>query len=156
MLLYGGIASGKGFVCWLSVLSMASLPLRHDRPLVNGAPCLSEPGHDRPSGGRTPDLRGRRGLGGEWMPPPDGSECFTRRSRHLLLCRPCCQLLLFIQGRSPNAIKNHWHSVVKKKPLPHELVAVSIRRYPQGTFHQGLKKTHVMMLPCRHMSFMVL
>ena len=55
-----------------SVLSMASLPLLRDddafylfdRPLVDGAPCLREPGHDRPSGGRTPGLQGPRGLGG--------------------------------------------------------------------------------------------
>jgi len=31
---------------------------------VDGAPRLREPGHDRPSGGRTPDLQGPRGLGG--------------------------------------------------------------------------------------------
>ena len=62
-----------------SVLSMASLPLLRDddafylfdrplvdgdRPLVDGATCLREPGHDRPSGGRTPGLQGPRGLGG--------------------------------------------------------------------------------------------
>jgi len=55
-----------------SVLSMASLPLLRDddafylfdQPLVDGAPCLREPGHDRPSGGRTPGLQGPRGLAG--------------------------------------------------------------------------------------------
>ena len=74
-----------------SVLSKASLPPRHDWPLVDGASCLREPGHDRPSGGRTPDLRGPRGLRGEWMPPPAGCEWFTEES-HLLLC--VCVLLL--------------------------------------------------------------
>ncbi len=49
----------------VSALSIASIPLRHDRHLVDGTPCLREPRHDRPGplGAGRPTFVGRGGGG---------------------------------------------------------------------------------------------
>jgi len=63
-----------------SALSIVSIPLRHDRPLVDGTPCLRESGHDRPSGGPDTSPSWAEGAGGRVDAPPD--DCGSLSLKH--------------------------------------------------------------------------